>query len=93
VGRARRPSSQTLALLRALAEDPSVWRYGYELASEVRLRSGLLEARWETEPASGRPARHLYRLTALGLEYAALHAAARVEAPRAAGRPVLRGAS
>jgi PadR family transcriptional regulator PadR len=106
VGRTRRPSSQTLALLRALAENPSDWRYGYELASEVGLRSGslypilarlsdrgLLEARWETEPASGRPPRHLYRLTALGLEYAALHAPARVEAPRAARRPVLRGAS
>jgi DNA-binding PadR family transcriptional regulator len=106
VGRTRRPSTQALALLHVLAQSPSAWRYGYELASEVRLRSGslypilvrlsdrgLLEARWETEPASGRPPRHLYRLTALGLEYAALHAAARVEAPRAAGRPVLRGAS
>jgi PadR family transcriptional regulator, regulatory protein PadR len=106
MGRARRPSSQTLALLRALAQDPSAWRYGYELASEVRLRPGslypilvrlsdrgLLEARWETEPASGRPPRHLYRLTPPGLEYASLHAKPRVEAPRAAGPPVLWGAS
>jgi PadR family transcriptional regulator len=106
MARARRPSTQTLALLGALAADPSAWRYGYELASEVGLRSGslypilvrlsdrgLLEARWETEPMSGRPPRHLYRLTALGLEYAALHASARADAPRGAGRPVLRGAS
>ena len=106
MARARRPSTQTLALLRALVANPSTWRHGYELASEVRLRSGslypilvrlsdrgLLEARWETEPANGRPPRHLYRLTAAGLEYAALHAAARAEAPRAARRHVLRGAS
>jgi PadR family transcriptional regulator, regulatory protein PadR len=106
MARARRPSSQTLALLRALAADPSAWRYGYELASEVRLRSGslypilvrlsdrgLLEARWETEPATGRPPRHLYRLTAPGLEYAAPHASARARVPLTAGRPELRGAS
>ena len=106
MARARRPSSQTLALLRALAADPSAWRYGYELAAEVRLRSGslypilvrlsdrgLLEARWETEPATGRPPRHLYRLTGPGLEYAALHASTRARVPRAAGRPELRGAS
>jgi PadR family transcriptional regulator, regulatory protein PadR len=100
MGRARRPSSQTLALLRALAQDPSAWRYGYELRSGslypilVRLSDrGLLEARWETEPASGRPPRHLYRLTPPGLEYASLHAKPRVEAPRAAGPLVLWGAS
>ena len=52
--------------VRALMADPLTWRYGYELASEVGLRSGslypilvrlsdrdLLESRWETAPAPG----------------------------------------
>jgi DNA-binding PadR family transcriptional regulator len=55
---------------------------------------GLLETSWEAEHVPGRPARHLYRLTAAGCEYAvaaaetqaAPAAAARVRA--AAGRPV-----
>lgn len=74
-------------MLGALATDPAVWRYGYELGADVGLRSGslypilvrladrgLLEARWEGDPPNGRPPRHLYRLTAQGLEYAAAHA-------------------
>jgi DNA-binding PadR family transcriptional regulator len=32
---------------------------------------GLLETCWESEHVPGRPARHLYRLTAAGREYAA----------------------
>jgi DNA-binding PadR family transcriptional regulator len=41
----------------------------------VRLSNrGVLEARWEAVAANGRPPRHLYRLTAFGLEYAAEHA-------------------
>jgi PadR family transcriptional regulator, regulatory protein PadR len=106
VKRARRPSSQTVALLRALAADPTSWRYGYELGVEVGLRSGslypilvrlsdreLLEAMWETDPPPGRPPRHLYRLTALGREYATAHTATAAAAPRASRRPELRGAS
>lgn len=73
-----------MAVLRALATDPAVWRYGYELGLETGLKAGslypilirladrgLLEARWEPSPPPGRPARHLYRLTAAGLELAA----------------------
>jgi DNA-binding PadR family transcriptional regulator len=30
----------------------------------------LLEARWETDPPRGRPARHLYRLTGAGARLA-----------------------
>jgi PadR family transcriptional regulator, regulatory protein PadR len=103
--RARRPSAQTMKLLHALAADPTSWRYGYELGVEVGLRSGslypilvrlsdreLLEAMWETEPPPGRPARHLYRLTALGREYAAAHMAVPATAPRASRRAELRGA-
>ena len=85
--RSRRPSSQTLTVLRALMADPLTWRYGYELGVEVGLRSGslypilvrlsdreLLESAWETGGPQGRPPRHLYRLTAAGREYAAMQA-------------------
>jgi len=72
-----------VAVLSALAADPSTWRYGYELGQEVGLKAGslypilirlgdrgLLEATWETEPPAGRPPRHLYRLTAEGARLA-----------------------
>ena len=104
MARSRRPSAQTLRVLGALAADPAGWRYGYELATEVGLRSGslypilvrladrgLLEAVWESDPPPGRPPRHLYRLTASGREHVAVHA----RAPRAARprrRPELRSA-
>jgi hypothetical protein len=71
-------------VLRALAADPSRWRYGYELGTETGLKAGslypilvrladreFLEARWEEFPPPGRPARHLYRLTSEGQELAA----------------------
>jgi PadR family transcriptional regulator PadR len=83
----RRPSKQTAAVLAALAREPHVSRYGYELGKEVGLEAGtlypilmrltdrgLLDAGWETEPPPGRPPRHLYRLTADG-ERAAAEAA------------------
>jgi DNA-binding PadR family transcriptional regulator len=108
VARERRPSRQTAEVLAALAADPPAWRHGYELGLEVGLRSGslypilvrlsdreLLESRWEAHPPAGRPPRHLYRLTATGLEYAAAHARAPVaQAPRGRlQRPGLRSAS
>jgi PadR family transcriptional regulator, regulatory protein PadR len=81
--KARRPSAQTAAILRALAADPSRWRYGYELGLEVGLQTGslypilmrlsdrgLLESAWESEPPPGRPPRHLYRLTGEGVRLA-----------------------
>ena len=77
--RSRRPSPQTVAVLNALAADPSVWRHGYELGQQVGLKAGslypilirlcdrgLLDAAWETDPPQGRPPRHLYRLTGAG---------------------------
>src|SRR3954471_3096197 len=104
--RNRRPSRQTADLLGALADDPSAWRYGYELGLEIGLGSGslspilarlsdraLLESRWEPDPPAGRPPRHLYRLTAAGLEYAAAHARPIAPAPRGGlWQPRLRGA-
>jgi PadR family transcriptional regulator PadR len=105
MARVRRPSSQTVRLLGALAADPGTWRYGYELGAEVGLRSGsvypilvrlsdraLLEAIWETDPAPGRPPRHLYRLTAQGLDYAAAHGGRPAPAPQPAARVRLRTA-
>jgi PadR family transcriptional regulator PadR len=83
VTRSRRPSPQTVAVLSALAVDPSRWRHGYDLGQEIGLKAGslypilirlsdrgLLESSWETEPEQGRPARHLYRLTDAGLTLA-----------------------
>ncbi len=94
---ARRPSQQTVAVLTALAAEPGQWRYGYELGKEVGLKAGslypilmrlgdrgLLESSWETDPPTGRPPRHLYRLTAAGARAAADVARAR---PHAAPRP------
>jgi PadR family transcriptional regulator PadR len=97
VTRDRRPSPQALAVLRALAEHPGAWRYGYELGQEVGVKAGslypilmrltdrgLLEARWESAPPPGRPPRHLYRLTGAGSEYAVRWSAAAPAAVRPA---------
>ena len=61
-------SAQTLAVLRALAAEPSRWRHGYDLAGETGLKSGslypilvrladkeMVEARWEEEQPAGLP--------------------------------------
>jgi PadR family transcriptional regulator len=73
-------SPQALSVLAALCEQPSEWQHGYALARQTGLKSGtlypilirladrgLVQARWQQEPAPGRPRRHLYRLTAAGL--------------------------
>jgi DNA-binding PadR family transcriptional regulator len=93
----RRPSAQTAAVLQALAEDPDRWRYGYDLCAQLGLKAGsmypilmrladreLLETSWDAGQVPGRPARHLYRLTAAGREYAAESAAAAARARTAA---------
>jgi PadR family transcriptional regulator len=84
MSRSRRPSAQTVAVVAALAESPATWRYGYELCQLLDLRAGSmypilmrlanrgqLETTWETGPPTGRPPRHLYRLTRSGLALAA----------------------
>jgi PadR family transcriptional regulator, regulatory protein PadR len=84
MSRQRRLSPQTAELILALAGQPTVWRYGYDLGAEVGLKSGslypilmrladrgLLEAAWEVNPPLGRPARHLYRLAPQGLSVVA----------------------
>src|SRR6201997_3426265 len=87
--RNRPPSAQAISVLRALAADPARWRYGYDLVTEVHLKSGslypilvrladrgLLETSWEPGVDS-RPPRHLYRLTGAGREFVAALTAAR----------------
>ena len=73
-------SLQTLCVLEQFAEEPSVWRYGYEIARETGLKSGTLypilrrlakggalETKWIV-PERGVPARHSCRLTSKGIE-------------------------
>lgn len=72
-------SKQTVAVLSALLQQPRKWRYGYDLSRDTGLKSGslypilmrlcdrgLLESKWEESPTSGRPPRHMYRLTGAG---------------------------
>jgi DNA-binding PadR family transcriptional regulator len=79
--RVRQPSEQTTAVLIALAQDPTEWRYGYDLCQQTGLKAGsmypilmrltdrgFLETSWERGVPAGRPPRHLYRLTDTGLE-------------------------
>jgi PadR family transcriptional regulator, regulatory protein PadR len=86
--RSRRPSKQTVAVLRALATRPTAWRYGYDLCHDVGLKAGsmypilmrladrgLLDTSWEAAGATGRPPRHLYRLSTAGRELVAQLAA------------------
>ena len=102
--RNRPPSPQMIRVLRALATDPTRWRYGYDLGNEVELKSGslypilvrladrgLLEASWES-PIEGKPPRHLYRLTADGLAVIAAIPDATTAAPAARQRRHLREA-
>ncbi len=79
--RHRPPSPQTKSVLVLLTEQPASWRHGYELCQRTGLKAGTLypilirlaergwlETSWETvDTATGRPPRHLYRLTKTGL--------------------------
>jgi PadR family transcriptional regulator PadR len=91
-----------VSVLAALAGEPHTWRHGYALGKQVELEAGtlypilmrlrdrgLLEATWETDPPSGRPRRHLYRITAAG-ERAAAEAQAAVAAAKVSARGVRR---
>jgi PadR family transcriptional regulator PadR len=97
-------SAQTLAVLAALAAQPSEWRHGYSLARETSLKAGTLypilirladremvEACWEADQPAGRPRRHLYRLTSQGLATATA-ALAVARAPASTTRPRRTGA-
>jgi DNA-binding PadR family transcriptional regulator len=87
-----RVSPQTLRVLDAFLEDAVAWRYGYEISRGTGLKSGtlypilmrmeerhLLKTMWENgEP--GRPPRHMYRLTAEGMQFARQNRAGRAAA-------------
>ncbi len=95
--RTRLPSAQTIAVLLALAERRTKWRYGYDLCQQTQLKAGsmypilmrladrgLLETMWEQDMPEGRPPRHLYRLTRAGRKLAAEIAITPVRAGRVA---------
>ncbi|MGW4529247.1 PadR family transcriptional regulator [Amycolatopsis sp. NPDC004378] len=76
-------------MLQRLVQDAQDWHYGYDLSRSTGLKSGTLypilirlaergwlETRWAEPERTGRPARHLYRLTADGMTAAATHNAA-----------------
>ncbi len=82
MSRDRRPSKQMLVLMEALATRAQEWRHGYDLMKETGLLSGTLypllirmadqgfiEAEWREPVHLGRPARHVYRLTAKGFAF------------------------
>ena len=97
-----RLSSQTLRLLDIFLQRPTDWRYGYDLSRDTALKSGtlypllmrlaepgILETRWEMSQ-EGKPPRHMYRLTKMGLEFArekVTHGAV----PKLARRPAFGG--
>ena len=85
-----RRSPQTVQVLQAFLAVPREWRYGYDISRDTGVQSGtlypilmrlednrLLESSWETNE-TGRPPRHVYRLTPAGLqsarEYVRAHA-------------------
>lgn len=91
--RDRKCSNQTLALLAALTEQPRNWRHGYDLSGETGLKSGtlypilmrlcdrgLLDSKWTPHEHTGRPPRHMYRLTPQGIAFAREQLAACVPA-------------
>jgi PadR family transcriptional regulator PadR len=101
-------SPQTVQVLDALLDQPETWRYGYDLSKQTRLPSGtlypilrrladrgLLTTRWEPPRQPGRPARHVYRLTAEGVQTATARVAAQAAAARhdTVPRPALGGSA
>jgi DNA-binding PadR family transcriptional regulator len=92
-----------VAVLLALAEEPTGWSYGYDLCRTLGLKAGTVypilirlaargqvETAWEDEAPSGRPARHLYRLSPGGTE---LVADLRRLAATTRGRPAIAGSN
>jgi len=77
-----RLSPQTALVLDAFLERPKSWRYGYDISRDTGLKSGtlypilirladheLVETRWQTTE-SGKPPRHMYRLSPEGIRSA-----------------------
>ena len=83
MGLSLRLSPQTLLVLETLLARPSQWHHGYAISRQTNIPSGTLypilmrldkhgwlETRWEEPGTSGRPPRHLYRLSGNGREWA-----------------------
>lgn len=98
--RLRMLSTQALDVLAALADHPSDWRYGLEIAAQTGLKSGslypilirlsergLLEAEWQAPVMPGRPPRHAYRILPQGIN--ALRESRMSPATSAAAKPRL----
>lgn len=96
--RNRALSRHARMLLAALLDAGSGWSYGYDLCSTTGIKSGTLypllirlesqgylEAEWQQPVASGRPPRHVYRLTAAGRQLAQSEGAALDRAEADAG--------
>ena len=77
-----RRTPQTALVLGELLQAPLEWRHGYDMSRGSGLKSGtlypilirltesgLLETRWEPSE-TGKPPRHMYRLTQTGLRTA-----------------------
>ena len=77
-----RRTPRTVQVLREFLDAPREWRHGYDLSRSSGLKSGtlypilirlsenrFLETRWEASE-SGRPPRHMYRLTRAGTGFA-----------------------
>ena len=92
--RRRALSAHARNLLGALLEAGDRWSHGYELTTKTGIRSGtlypilirleaqgVLEAEWRQPVSSGRPPRHVYRLTAAGRLIARSEAPPRSSAP------------
>lgn len=99
--RNRKPSPHTSAVLLALLDAYPRPSYGYDLSGQTGLKSGtlypilqrlherdLLSAEWQDSPHEGKPPRHIYTLTAAGLDLARQQRRAEAEAGAEAGREV-----
>jgi PadR family transcriptional regulator, regulatory protein PadR len=77
-----RKSPQTTLVLAEFLQCEQEWRYGYDISRNTGLKSGtlypilmrlaehhMLETSWEATE-TGRPPRHMYKLTNDGLRYA-----------------------
>jgi DNA-binding PadR family transcriptional regulator len=97
-----RLSPQTATVLSEFLQASREWKYGYDISRSTGLKSGtlypllmrlaesgLMETSWETSE-TGRPPRHMYKLTADGMRYARERVTA--ETKSFAGQPELSGA-
>lgn len=96
-----RRSPQTALVLAEFLSDEQEWRYGYDLSRNTGLKSGtlypilmrlaehrMLKTSWETAE-TGRPPRHMYKLTKDGLRYAREMVSVAAELP--VGEPAFDG--